>query len=89
MCGKLCSHPRRFARHLANLVIVSLHEEEMSAWKVTGNVVKHESGIAVSTHTGEMFCDGEIWMPLFQRWKLRRAARQRAIMIAHNNFFKP
>ena len=86
-CCKLCSHPRVYARKLANCLIISLHEEEMTAWRITGEVIKHEAdGIAVSTKDGKVYDNGEVWMPFFQRWKLVRAARQRAIMIAQKDF---
>ena len=90
MC-KFCSRPRKEARHLARCIIVSLHEEEISAWVHNGYyVLKHnDTGIIVSAKDGSV-SDGSycIWMPFLQRLRLRRAARQRAIQITHNNFFK-
>ena len=88
--GKLCSHPRKYARHLANCLIISLHEEEMTAWVANGYILEHvSSGISVSSKTGDVWIDDDIiWMPFFQKWKLRRADRQRAIQMTTNHFFK-
>ena len=85
------SHPRRKARILANALIESLQSETV-VWEHSGPrgdyTLMHTTGIVVCAKTGHVFDTGghAIWMPIFQRFRLRRAARQRAIEMTQNNF---
>jgi hypothetical protein len=79
------------ARNLANCLIISLYNDEMSAWIHTDAYeLKHnDTGLIVNAKTGNIF-DGfhPVWMPIIQKIRLRRAARYRTIQIAHDNFYK-
>ena len=75
------SSPRIEARKLMIYLINKLHDDTTD-WLVDVQFLLSNSDteISVSSKDGRVYLnDSEIWMPFFKRWRLARAAKQRAI----------
>ena len=79
------SSPRIEARRLMVCLINKLHDDTTD-WLVDVQFLLSNSDteISVSSKNGRVYLnDNEVWMPFFKRWRLARAAKQRAISEVH------
>jgi hypothetical protein len=81
--------PRIEAKKLMICLFKMLNNEEV-VWKVSEDfsLLNTVSKISINTKNGRVYLGkNEIWMPLLKRWRLARAAKQKAIDIVLEECF--
>jgi hypothetical protein len=84
--GLFASRPRVAARQLVDRVVALLHDSQVE-WSYNGHwVLRMSKGerLQVNFESGDVWSgtNNPLWLPRWQKWRVRRAARQRALWLA-------